>query len=126
MVRIQMGVHINLLTEPKPDVAVFRLGCDKSKPAELVIEVSNTTLKYDRDVKIGTYAQVGLTEFWILNIPDRQLEVYREPAKKRGAYAGHTYRKCTVLKPGDEVALPGLEGVTVGVAEMFKPLFSGG
>jgi Uma2 family endonuclease len=44
----------------------------------LVIEVSDTTLVYDRTVKLPLYAEAGIPEVWIVNLPEQQIEVYRE------------------------------------------------
>lgn len=46
----------------------------------------------DRSLKAGLYAQAGIAEYWIVNIPDRLLEVYRQPAVMAGHPFGHHYR----------------------------------
>ena len=78
-------------SEPEPDVTVVRgkrrqYGNNHPTPADalLVVEVSNSTLNYDQGRKAHAYAAAGITEYWILNLTDRQLEVYRNP--KDGLY----------------------------------------
>ena len=51
----------------------------------LLIEVSDSTLIRDRDVKLGLYARDGIREYWIINLEAEQLEVYREPDGERYA-----------------------------------------
>jgi Uma2 family endonuclease len=62
-----------------------------------VAEVSQSSLRYDRETKLIVYALAGIPEYWILNLVARQLEVYREPA-------GSTYGSRTVLRLTDEVS----------------------
>ena len=84
VVRVQMPLAISSGSEPEPDIAIVtgapRDYC-KEHPttAELVIEIADTTLTYDRTKKTAMYAQAGIQEYWILNLLDRQLEVYRQP-----------------------------------------------
>ncbi|HAO33767.1 MAG TPA: Uma2 family endonuclease [Candidatus Competibacter sp.] len=91
IVSVQDPIILDGHTEPQPDVALLRWRDDfyrKANPhAEdilLVIEVSDSTLRYDRDVKIPLYAKNGIPEVWLLDLQNRQLEIYREPLN--GAY----------------------------------------
>ncbi len=121
VVLVQCDVIVSLLTCPKPDVSVFK----RRTPgvlADLVVEVSHTSLRHDRDYKANVYAQAGVQVYWILNVVDQQVEVYMKPEAKRGAFAGHVYRNVVIYKMGDQGPLPALEGVTVAVADMFEPL----
>lgn len=84
-VRSQLPLQ-TLDSVPEPDVLVLR-GSHRDyvgrfpQPEEVVLvaEVSNTTLDSDRRRKMGIYARAGIAETWILNVADRQLEVYRRP-----------------------------------------------
>jgi Uma2 family endonuclease len=78
-------------SEPQPDVTLLRPRPDdfrNSLPTPddilLLVEVSDTTLQYDRSVKVPLYARYGIGEVWIVNLPARMLEIHREP--KDGAY----------------------------------------
>ncbi len=100
-VRIQMPIAASDESEPEPDVAVAPLGGDTSDhPAHplLVIEVAHSSLTKDRGVKARLYAEIGVPEYWIVNLTDRVVEVHRQPAN--GAY-----QSCRVLRGGD-VARP--------------------
>jgi Uma2 family endonuclease len=79
---IILGDH----SEPQPDIALLKWRDDyygKAHPRPqdvlLVIEVSDTTVRYDRDVKIPLYARHAIAEAWLLNLPNQCLEVYRNP-----------------------------------------------
>src|SRR5918912_4344650 len=74
-------------SEPQPDLAVLRPRADDyrtSKPTPedvlLVIEVSDTTLDFDRKVKVPLYARAGIPETWVVNLPEERVEVYSDPA----------------------------------------------
>jgi Uma2 family endonuclease len=95
-VQFQLPIEVpqpdNDTSEPEPDAAV--LDCpatdfvDATPPAshvQLVVEVSDTTLGYDRNTKAALYARAGIAEYWIVDIGGRQLLVHRTPAD--GAYA---------------------------------------
>lgn len=72
---------------PEPDVAVLRGPLsgyleEDPGPADilLLVEVSNTTLQFDRGVKAAIYARTGIPEYWVLDVNGRTLDVYRQPA----------------------------------------------
>jgi Uma2 family endonuclease len=76
-------------SEVQPDIAVVKgmrsdFIHEHPKTAVLVIEVANTSLEYDRKVKSSLYARAGIKDYWIVNLLDRRLEVYREPAEMPG------------------------------------------
>ncbi|MFO1421921.1 MAG: Uma2 family endonuclease [Candidatus Competibacteraceae bacterium] len=82
----QNPVVLGNYEEPQPDIALLRWRNDYYRTAHphaedilLVIEISDSTLRYDRDVKIPLYAKNGVPEVWLLDISNRQLEIYREP-----------------------------------------------
>lgn len=114
-------------SEPEPDVAVARgapkdylAGHPGSKDVALVVEVADTSVADDREMAL-TYGGGGIPVYWLLNLPDRQLEVYTEPS---GPSQPLGYRRCAVLHPGDLAALV-LDGSAVAqlpVADLFPPL----
>ncbi len=72
--------------EPQPDIALLRWRNDYYRTAHphaedvlLIIEISDSTPRYDHDVKIPLYAKNGIPEVWLLDIQNRQLEIQREP-----------------------------------------------
>src|SRR5215469_14042126 len=84
LVRIQMPVALDDESEPEPDVAVvpgewadYRTS-HPSRPV-LVVEVAESSLSFDREDKGSLYARAGVRDYWIVNLVDRTLEVYRDP-----------------------------------------------
>lgn len=75
-------------SEPEPDIAVviidpFDYATHHPIPSEvyLIIEVADSSLAYDRQIKANIYARSGIVDYWVLNVNERQLHVFREPAE---------------------------------------------
>ena len=86
-IRVQMPIAIDDNSEPEPDIAVVIGAARDYKDAHptnaaLIIEVSDTTLSYDRQQKKKLYARTGIQEYWIINLKDKQVEVNRDPQKE--------------------------------------------
>src|SRR5260370_136696 len=92
-VRSQGPIGLDDDSEPEPDVAVVQGSLEDygrahpSRPA-LTVEVAESSLAVDRQHKGSLYARAGLPDYWILNLVDRVLEVYREPAPDAAASFG--------------------------------------
>ena len=113
-------------SEPQPDIAVVRADPLEYRdrhpgPADigLLIEVADSSLEYDRLVKLPLYARVGVPCYWIVNLPERQIEVCTQPTAT-GKKAKYARRK--VYKAGDEVPviLDGAEVARLKVNLLFK------
>lgn len=84
-VRAQFPLALEADSEPEPDLAVVA-GSPRDyrtrhpETALLVVEVAETSLTFDRTVKQSLYARSGIPEYWIINLRDRQVEVFRGPA----------------------------------------------
>jgi len=74
-----------------------------ARPA-LVVEVADSSLALDRTHKGSFYARARLSEYWIVNLADRVLEVYRDPGPDAGAPYGWAYRVVLTLGPDERVA----------------------
>lgn len=129
IVRPQQPVTL-AASEPEPDVAVAR-GTDEdyverhplADEIALVIEVGDTTLRRDREFKQAIYASAGLPEYWIINLPERQVEVYTAPAAATETVAAH-YRTQMIYPPEARVPCR-LGGVLLGeiaVHEILPPI----
>lgn len=111
-VRVQAPVHLGERLELEPDLALLRRrpgGYGRAHPTAadvlLAIEVADSTLAYDRDIKSHIYGRAGVPETWALNLPGDCLEVFRNPGPE--GYGQHTiYRRGDKIRP---VALPDLE-----------------
>jgi Uma2 family endonuclease len=69
----------------------------------LALEVSETTLQYDRGDKAALYASAGIQDYWIVNLADRRVEVYRNPVPDGSAKFGFRYADCSVYSAQDRV-----------------------
>ncbi len=112
VVLIQAPVHLDDNSEPEPDIALLRPrdgGYFQAHPVPadvlLVIEVADSTLAYDREVKVHLYGRAGIPEAWVLNLPEDCLERFAEPGPEGYARQG-VCRRGERLAPG---ALPDLE-----------------
>lgn len=85
LVKIQNPVRLSDYNEPEPDIALADLtkydGRRHPQPAEilLLIEVSDSTLKYDRSTKLVLYAEAEIPEVWIVNLPNDIIEIHTKP-----------------------------------------------
>jgi Uma2 family endonuclease len=71
--------------------------------ALLVVEVSESTVRFDRDEKASLYASAGIPQYWIVNLRTQRLEVYRDPAPMPGEPYGYDYRSNSQFVLGDTV-----------------------
>jgi Uma2 family endonuclease len=105
-IRVQCPLALGDYSEPESDVAVVAGGLRDFRDhhptsALLVVEVADSTLAFDRDTKGGLYARAGILEYWILNLVERQVEVYRDPIALASARFGFAYRSRTIATSGD-------------------------
>jgi len=104
VIRSQGPVALDEESEPEPDVAVVRgpvrdySGQHPSRPV-LVVEVAEASLGFDRDYKGSLYARARLDDYWIVDLVDRVLEIYREPVADPSATHGWRYASKVVLGP---------------------------
>ncbi len=110
-VRVQMTLDLPSISSPDPDLAVVA-GAPRTHSAAttnpttalLIVEVSETTLWYDRHRKSHLYAAAGIADYWVLNLVHRQLEVYRDPVADASQPFGFRYASRTDLAPQDQVS----------------------
>ncbi len=112
IVRGQNPIRLDDATEPQPDVTLLRRRDDfyasaHPRPADvlLLVEVADTSIDYDREVKIPLYAQAAIAEVWLLNLNGPELVVYSQPVN--GKYTAVRYPQ-----PGDTVSLTQLPEAT--------------
>ncbi|MCI0640738.1 MAG: Uma2 family endonuclease [Gemmataceae bacterium] len=120
LVSAQNPVRLNDHSEPEPDLMLLKPKADNyksrhPKPGDvfLIIEVADSTLEFDREEKIPAYGAAGISEAWLVNLPEQKIEVYREPH-----YTG--YGSKTVLRPGEKAQPSAFPDVTVDVAELLR------
>lgn len=114
----QMPLHVERGLEPEPDVMVLRgLSTDYtdapfSTDVLLLVEVSLSTLRYDRNTKATIYAENTIADYWLVNVNSRTLEVRRQPENG-------TYLSLTVYNEQDVVAPLAAPNAFVRVADLL-------
>jgi Uma2 family endonuclease len=123
-VRVQGSLDLSPHGIPDPDLAVT-LGSPRgaARPiatsALLVVEVSESTLPYDRGGKANLYAAGGIADYWIVNLVQRQLEVYRDPVADSTQSFGYRYNSRTILDPTDRVSPLAAPHASITVADLL-------
>jgi Uma2 family endonuclease len=119
IVRVQNPIRLDDHSEPQPDISILKRRDDFYKHAHprpedilLVIEVSDSTLEYDRRVKVPLYARAGIPEVWIVSLADERVEVFADPS-------GGAYQTTATLSRGEEVQSRTLAALRFGVSEIF-------
>ena len=117
----QNTIHLEGAATLQPDIALLKRRSDfytdaNPGPADilLIIEVCDSSLAYDRNVKLALYGSAGIIEVWLVNLPDNCLEVYRDPVHQG-------YRQSFTLRRGDTVTPVALSDVTLDVADILPP-----
>lgn len=120
-VRGQMPLAVSVDSEPEPDVSVVKGGpddyTDHPTTALLVIEVSDSTLRFDRRLA-AVYAAAGVPEYWIVNLPERRIEVHREPVTDPASGAS-SYAAISTASPGQVLAPLSRPDAALAVADFF-------
>jgi Uma2 family endonuclease len=122
-VRPQLPLALDDDSEPEPDVAVVAGSyrdyrrAHPSRPA-LLVEVADSTLAADRR-KGNLYARAGVPEYWLVNLVDEVLEVYRRPTASEPSRLGWAYSEMQVLRRGEAVTPLAALGERVSVDDLF-------
>ena len=119
MVSVQNSMVMGDFSQPQPDICLFRRREDfyadalpSNNDVLLVIEVSDTTLKYDRDFKVGLYASHAVPEVWLFDIQNNQLLVFHD-------LESGEYKHTAVLKDLGYLAPHQLQDVSVDVSGLI-------
>jgi Uma2 family endonuclease len=119
-----MPVSLDDESEPEPDVVVVR-----GRPGDyrvshpehplLVVEVAEPSLGFDREQTGSLFARAGIEDYWIVNLVDRVLEVYRDPEPDASARYGWRYRSVAVLAPPAATATLAFPSSQIAVADLL-------
>ena len=125
-IRNQLPLPLGVNSDPEPDLAVVKGTFEDytqrhPKSALLVVEIGDSTLDQDRSSKASLYACGGIADYWIVNLPNRQLEIYRQPIKDREQPFGYRYSKETILKSGDKIAPLAKPKSSIEVKKLLPP-----
>ncbi|MFM7408272.1 MAG: Uma2 family endonuclease [Cuspidothrix sp.] len=111
-------------SEPEPDLAILRNRADdyfmdNPKPSDILflIEISKSTLKYDREIKLPLYAEAGISDYWIFNLIKYCLECYSEPYQD--SQGNFDYRRKLILLPNESVNLPSFPDLVLDLSKVF-------
>jgi Uma2 family endonuclease len=112
---VQSSLALGARSQPEPDLYVVPREHDwQGVPARalLVVEVSDSTLRYDRTTKASLYAESDVPEYWIVNLIDGVVEVHTAPLRGR-------YSQVRTVGPGQPIALASFPDVTVDPASFL-------
>lgn len=119
IVSVQNALVLDDRTEFYPDVALlvrrpdfYRESHPRPSDVLLVVEVSDTTLSYDRQVKLPRYARAGIPEVWIIDLVGRAIDMYRQPA-------GGEYHEQRHVGPGESLTIPGSRDQQIAVSDVL-------
>ncbi|MFM6108814.1 MAG: Uma2 family endonuclease [Sphaerospermopsis kisseleviana] len=115
----QNPVELDEISEPQPDIALLKPRPDFYSNAHpqpedifLIIEVADTTVKYDRQVKIPLYAEANISEVWLIDVNQKIIEVYRHPHQG-------IYQDMQTLEKNQSLSIFAFPGVSINVSEIF-------
>ena len=120
LVTVGNPVRLDRYNEPQPDFALLRRRADSYRSSHptaaevlLLIEVADSSLRYDRKVKLPLYARHGVPELWIVDLEGGTVEVCREPR-------GDGYAASSHVAPGDVLEPALLPGVRIAVTDIIR------
>ncbi len=118
-VRVQNPIRLDEWNEPQPDLTLLRPRADfytSSHPTSedilLVVEVADSSLQFDRRVKLPLYARRGIPEMWLVDLRRQTIDVHRDPAPDG-------YRTSTILRRGDRIAPVAFPDREMAVADLL-------
>ena len=119
IVRCQDPITLPDNSEPESDIVIAKLRSDDylnshPSPADIIlaIEVADSSIKFDRETKAPLYAAAGISEYWIVNLIDDRLEIYRQPE-------GDIYTSIEIIKPPRSIGLPQFSDITLDISDLF-------
>ena len=119
LVSVQNPVELDNYSEPEPDIALLKPKTDfyesgHPTPGEifLIVEVADTTIKGDREVKIPLYAEDNVIEVWLVNLNEQCLEIYRKPTPKG-------YELVQNLRRGQSLSIQKFPNINIQVDEIL-------
>jgi len=119
IISVQDPIQIDDYNEPEPDIAILEPREDfyeKNHPLPqdvlLLIEVSDSTIEYDRGVKKTLYAEAGITEYWLVSLQANTIEVYSQP--KNG-----NYRLARILESGETIEAVAVKNLKLQIDEIL-------
>jgi len=123
-VRPQLPLSLGLASEPEPDIAVVRGSFRDYRTAHpstalLVVEVSDTTLAFDRCEKASMYARAGIREYWLVNLPEQVVEIHRDAHPNPSMPFDYGYAHITQHGAEDTISPLSAPHAAISVADLL-------
>lgn len=122
LVRTQDPIHLDNYSEPEPDIiiaqgTVLDYANHHPHPSEiyLVVEVADSTLKQDCEVKDKLYAHAGIADYWVVDLKNRQTHIFRNPTPT--GYASHL-----ILREPSEISPLAFPHITLSLTAILPPV----
>jgi len=122
--RGQQPITLSNYSEPEPDRVIAKNRDDDylanhPSPSDilLLIEIADSSLKYDQEVKLPLYAEAGISDYWIFNLVDNYLECYSEPYQALQGKFG--YRRKLIFLPNESLNLPNFADLVLDLSKIF-------
>ena len=114
-------------SEPEPDFAILRTRADNYLSAHpnpsdvlLVIEIADSSLSYDQEVKLLLYAEAGISDYWIFNLVENHLETYSEPYQELQGSFGYSVKR--IFLPNQAIDLPCFSNLSLDLSRVFPDM----
>jgi len=122
LVRTQDPIHLDNYSEPEPDIiiaqgTVLDYANHHPRPSDidLVVEVADSTLKKDCEIKDKLYAQAGITDYWVVDLKNRQLHIFRDPTPT--GYTSHL-----ILSEPSKISPLAFPNITLSLTALLPPV----
>ncbi|MBD1863795.1 MULTISPECIES: Uma2 family endonuclease [Trichocoleus] len=119
IVRVQNPVELSDRSEPQPDIALlkprpdfYEAGHPQPQDILLLVEVADTTVEFDREIKIPLYAKSGVREVWLVDLNQNAIAIYREPSLS-------VYGQVEELRQGQELTVQAFTDGSFAVDEVL-------
>ncbi|ABA57275.1 Protein of unknown function DUF820 [Nitrosococcus oceani ATCC 19707] len=120
IVRVQSPIGLSRYSEPQPDLVLLKPRPDFYASAHpgpgdvwLLLEVAESSLEYDRDFKLPRYAEAGIVESWIVDLPGQRLWVYQQPV-------GRNYQSMREYEPSDSLSPQAFPSASLALREILE------
>lgn len=127
--RCQDPITLPSKSEPEPDFAIVRKRADNYLSAHptpedvlLVIEIADSTLKYDQETKLSVYAEAEISDYWLFNLVDNHLETYSEPYQDLQGNFGYSVKR--IFLPNQTVVLSCFPELLLDLSKIFPVMMS--
>ena len=119
IVRVQGSVRLDLFNEPEPDIVLLRPRADfyasaHPGPADvlLIVEIAESSIDYDRDIKTRVYAKAGVPEYWLVDLNDDVVHVHADPSNG-------IYRTLASCRRGPSIAPRALPSCAISTLDLI-------